>query len=334
MQLLEAIRAAETLLDVMILHRQHELEMRTSESYQFVLVCKIETLALSLCFKGVRAADTRYWDELKYSCMARCKYFADAIPSIASYWRLGLRVGISAWHKDTKKRAVRARDVLSAMQDISACSISRIVASDEELDISRSKDVSKKIQILNSVTKTMRSDYETLCNSIHDQLISTGELEIYSQHQSPFTTISSIFDDLIHATESQRRLISIHSKPSFLVRGWISIILSASALFFTSKIVFKYSSSFFAYVLESYQTARDLTQIWLIGPLYEIYRTIRHKETRLALLGTASLQSDVESLERMVLDFATDQGVIDALDLELISNQVQNGKLFSSTITN
>ena len=54
---------------------------------------------------------------------------------------------------------------------------------------------------------------------------------------------------------------------------------------------------------------------------------VRHDESRLALMGTESLQSDLDSLGRMVTDFAKDHGVLDQAELDSLLAKVYQGDL-------
>ncbi|KAJ3045269.1 Nuclear control of ATPase protein 2 [Rhizophlyctis rosea] len=74
-------------------------------------------------------------------------------------------------------------------------------------------------------------------------------------------------------------------------------------------------------------TAKDFLWDWVVKPLEQVYATVRHQESRLALLGSESLSSDLESLERMVIDFASDHGVTDPAALREISKHVESGDL-------
>ena len=55
---------------------------------------------------------------------------------------------------------------------------------------------------------------------------------------------------------------------------------------------------------DCWEASRYLLQDWIINPLVEIWKTIRYRGSHLALVSTSALKADVESLERMVLNFA------------------------------
>ncbi|CAI4211338.1 unnamed protein product [Parascedosporium putredinis] len=55
-------------------------------------------------------------------------------------------------------------------------------------------------------------------------------------------------------------------------------------------------------------TVRDFWSNWVIDPIRKLVKTIRHDENRdIALMSRDSLRADLESLERMVVDFAVDK---------------------------
>jgi nuclear-control-of-ATPase protein 2 len=59
------------------------------------------------------------------------------------------------------------------------------------------------------------------------------------------------------------------------------------------------------------KTARELFETWLVNPLLEVWETVRRPESGIGVVDNAevSLRADLDSLERMVTDFAADQGL-------------------------
>lgn len=73
-------------------------------------------------------------------------------------------------------------------------------------------------------------------------------------------------------------------------------------------------------------TAESFVRNWVWEPLVQVYRTVRHDEnSRVALMAKASLDSDLKSLERMVVDYARDNG--SAADLDAVRAAVAHGDL-------
>ncbi|KAI8618132.1 ATP synthase regulation protein NCA2-domain-containing protein [Chytriomyces sp. MP71] len=76
-----------------------------------------------------------------------------------------------------------------------------------------------------------------------------------------------------------------------------------------------------------YETASGLVETYVFGPLKQMYNTIRHRERRLALLGSDSLSTDLDSLERMCVEFARDHGVAASKELDLVRDRASRGDL-------
>jgi hypothetical protein len=56
-----------------------------------------------------------------------------------------------------------------------------------------------------------------------------------------------------------------------------------------------------------YSASHNLITDWIVSPMTEIWRTIRYRNTKLALVSATALKADMGSLERMVVDFAKKQ---------------------------
>ncbi|KAJ3161298.1 Nuclear control of ATPase protein 2 [Geranomyces michiganensis] len=137
----------------------------------------------------------------------------------------------------------------------------------------------------------------------------------------------AIYGSLQHHELTFKRLMQKHGRPSPLARRWVPV---TSAVF----IAYQFGSALAvrwddvkAWAEDVKETAYDFFVEWIVKPLENIYVTVRHKETRLSLSSAGSLAADLESLERMVVDYAKDQGVTDADKLRLIAQQAQIGDL-------
>ncbi|KAI8846581.1 ATP synthase regulation protein NCA2-domain-containing protein [Chytridium lagenaria] len=114
--------------------------------------------------------------------------------------------------------------------------------------------------------------------------------------------------------------------PSFLQRAWLPFAATTAAyLLARSSISFSDIHSLYSATVE---TVYNFAVEWVVRPIRDILETIRHKEGRLALMGSESLNSDLESLQRMVVAFAKDHGVVVGGDaLEALAQSVQRGDL-------
>ncbi|KAI9168591.1 Nuclear control of ATPase protein 2 [Blastocladiella emersonii ATCC 22665] len=121
-------------------------------------------------------------------------------------------------------------------------------------------------------------------------------------------------------------VLANHGRPGVLTRSWLP--LSASLLAFSvgvQQLRFNWTSltatarSTVAFVANG---VRD----WILRPVVDMYETVRHREHRLALMGARSLASDLDSLERMVADYALRTGT-PASDLPAVRAGVRDGDL-------
>lgn len=156
-------------------------------------------------------------------------------------------------------------------------------------------------------------------------------------HQ-PFQVIHCLVDILDVRLPGQqtlfRNLSDEFGRPSRLIRYWLPasvFLLSSSTIL---NILTNRRAELITWVRDLGTTASDFWMNWVIDPLTKLVGTIRHDEkSEVALMSKSSLQSDLASLERMVVDFATrrPEGFSDQTlspsDLEAIRTSVRAGDL-------
>ncbi|EEP77725.1 predicted protein [Uncinocarpus reesii 1704] len=145
--------------------------------------------------------------------------------------------------------------------------------------------------------------------------------------------------DILEKQLPQQRLLSRnlarqYGRPSRLIRYW----LPALAFLFSSSTVLNILTNrraeLITWARELGTTAKDFWVNWVIGPLTRLIGTIRHDEkSEVALMSKGSLQSDLASLERMVVDYAIRNpesahgGAFTSAELEQIRSGVKEGDL-------
>lgn len=125
------------------------------------------------------------------------------------------------------------------------------------------------------------------------------------------------------------RELSTHGKPSRLVRYWLPatiLILSSSTIL---RILVNRKEEVITWIRDFGGTVRDFWMNWVVEPLRKVVGTIRHdQDSEIAIMSKRSLQGDRESLERMVVDFATaEQGTLNETDLQDIRFKIREGDL-------
>lgn len=99
-----------------------------------------------------------------------------------------------------------------------------------------------------------------------------------------------------------------HGRPSFWVRYWLPVTVGVLSSSLALRYVSHRKEDMVRAIADFGLTVRDFWSNWVIDPIRKLVKTIRHDENRdIALMSRDSLRADLESLERMVVDFAVDK---------------------------
>ncbi|EEH03404.1 conserved hypothetical protein [Histoplasma capsulatum G186AR] len=150
---------------------------------------------------------------------------------------------------------------------------------------------------------------------------------------------SHIFQQLIQVLEeslpdqraSTAAMINKYGYPSRIIRYWIPV----SILFFSLGTILNTLTNrrveIWTWISELGSTMVDFWANWVIDPLRRLIGTIRHDETsEVAIMSKHSLQADRASLERMVVDFATDVSGHKSwtqAEIDVLRSEVKEGDL-------
>lgn len=108
-----------------------------------------------------------------------------------------------------------------------------------------------------------------------------------------------------HETYSSS-LATTYGRPSRLTRYWpagATLLLSGSTIL---RFLLNKRAELTTATRDAATTVIDFWRNWVVAPLTDIISTIRHEEgSQIALMGQESLKADMDSLERMVVDFAS-----------------------------
>lgn len=139
-----------------------------------------------------------------------------------------------------------------------------------------------------------------------------------------------------HVKNSQV-IASRHGRPTVIIRYWMPAML---LLFSSSRIlgiISRRQADLQTWIHESAITVTDFWTNWVLDPVKKIIGTIRHDaDSEVALMSRRSLAADMESLERMVVDFAIDNpdvsgasvaGSLQGQELDLLRQHVKEGDL-------
>ncbi|KAL9488692.1 hypothetical protein ACSS6W_000969 [Trichoderma asperelloides] len=96
--------------------------------------------------------------------------------------------------------------------------------------------------------------------------------------------------------------------PPAIVRYWLPALIGLTSSTTILKILVNRKADIIDWIAGFGSTLRDFWLNWVVQPTEKVIKTIRHDETsEIAIMSRDSLKADRESLERMVVDFATEK---------------------------
>jgi nuclear-control-of-ATPase protein 2 len=102
--------------------------------------------------------------------------------------------------------------------------------------------------------------------------------------------------------------IKEHGRPSRWIRFWLPATVGLLSSITIIRMLLNRKEQVMAWIVDLGVTARDFWADWVMEPVRKVIGTIRHDEnSEIALMSRDSLRADLESLERMVVDFAVDK---------------------------
>lgn len=138
---------------------------------------------------------------------------------------------------------------------------------------------------------------------------------------------------------ASKALISTHGRPGLMTRYWLpaaALLLSSTTIL---RILVNRQAELADWLADFGSTIIDFWMNWVVEPTRKVVGTIRHSEdSEVALMSRRSLTADMESLERMVVDFAVDNpaatttddsaiGPLSDATIELVRARVKEGDL-------
>lgn len=198
---------------------------------------------------------------------------------------------------------------LSIVQKSSAESIGSLLIAAEGVDLNNEEDVKNMIaNIASAVLRSSVSPPETPQDGLKTLQKLLEVPTLYENQGNENIRKSTGANAATAAGTSGESWLSsvcaVNTFPTFTLRWWPLFVIVALG-------GWKLSGSWsdlVAWVDNSVISTIELFwNNWIVDPLLQIYRTIRHDESsQVALVAKESLTSDIGSLERMVVDFARD----------------------------
>lgn len=184
------------------------------------------------------------------------------------------------------------------------------------------KEVGSKISEINQQIDQSTAKIDKMLHSLSlDTLESILGLE-------PSTTENTRIYNALNATitYNQQDSTTASNQPTFITRYWFVLLVFLHVG--PSQIINAYDNRqeiarWFKY--NFVDTIYGFWTNWLVKPVNDMLNILRHDD-ELSITSKESLQSDLDSLERMVIDFLADENVT-GIDQQQIHQSIQNGDL-------
>jgi len=136
-----------------------------------------------------------------------------------------------------------------------------------------------------------------------------------------------------HLPNQQKKLsirIPTLSPPGFIARNWPWLVSLPVASYTLSTLAYSYRSKILDGFRDAQETFKGFISGWVIRPVEDIIRTLRvGQEGTLAIMTKDSLAPELDSLERMVVEFGRDKLKWTDEELSNLSKSVKEGNLTS-----
>ncbi|KNE66760.1 hypothetical protein AMAG_11255 [Allomyces macrogynus ATCC 38327] len=120
--------------------------------------------------------------------------------------------------------------------------------------------------------------------------------------------------------------IQTHRRPNAVVRWWLPVVTAALCSTVAAQQVQVSWPTLIAAGRAAVEFCQHAVADYIVKPARDVFETVRHREHRLAVMGAKSLASDLASLERMVVEYATTTKVAN-VDPDAIRAAVRDGDL-------
>jgi nuclear-control-of-ATPase protein 2 len=188
-----------------------------------------------------------------------------------------------------------------------------------ELQGAHLKDVVERSVALIDMVLNEACTLETGISEFEDKVFAgveeDPELSVHLEDTSTPGRASILARRLLHIIDkslpkhnsSIQRLARENGRPPALVRYWLPAAICLVSSTTVLRILANRRAEIVEWITNFGETVRDFWFNWVVEPVTKVIKTIRHDETsEIAIMSRDSLKADRESLERMVVEFATD----------------------------
>ncbi|EMR09836.1 hypothetical protein PNEG_02017 [Pneumocystis murina B123] len=215
---------------------------------------------------------------------------------------------------------IEKQKYLLKLQKQKAIAIGHLMNIDFNLEKNWKEITVKRIQLLsNSISQISEKKPETF---FPNSLSSTA------------TFLNDIINNITQIQNMSSLYIRNHGRPSIFIRYWLPVLIfsfSASSIF---QIVLSKKKALSEWLKEFIKMSISFWKNWVISPIEKIVSIIHHdRQSEIALMSKKSLETDLQSLERMVVDFAIDNPAYSrGKSMQTLRENVRLGDLTSTLL--
>ncbi|KAK4512389.1 uncharacterized protein ATC70_003087 [Mucor velutinosus] len=201
--------------------------------------------------------------------------------------------------------------------------------SQDDFASATAKETKNCIEVIKYVLGSASGDSEQIEKNTHhlQQRLSTMDLRQTSANDAT-AELYSVTKKWSSSYNNRLQCIqSTYGTPSVITRYWIPALGSYFVGGLALRYGFKRREDIMHWVEEAGKTAHDFILNWVWEPVVKVYDTIRLKDQRLSLLSKEGLQSDLDSLERMVIGFAKDNLHMPEHELSQLAINIREGDM-------
>lgn len=213
-----------------------------------------------------------------------------------------------------------------------------------KFNLDRSHGLYKTVLLMENTLRDLSQPLESSKNFEENIFLATDN-GFQEKQRLPFEEQSVVAGDVVErllyvlkdcitgSLAYNKRYICKHGRPSMLSRYWFPTAITLMSLSTSLRVLTNRRAELLEWASEFGATVVDFWRNWVLQPVGKLIGTIRHDEqSEIAIMSRTSLEADRQSLERMVIDFVSDNssrsqsGSLQP-DISTITAQVREGDL-------
>ncbi|KAI5952385.1 NCA2 [Candida jiufengensis] len=185
------------------------------------------------------------------------------------------------------------------------------------------KEISSKLKIIEKEIKSNTININTLVTSLNSENYLPIVEKILQIDENGSNQISQTIQSVIKFDQKQ---YTDTEKPSFLTRYWVLIVLFIRYAPSQTKNIYNNKEEIVHWIqYNGIEPIKGFFTNWVIKPINEMLNILR-SDDEITITTKDSLKSEVDSLEKMIYEFAEDNHITNVTP-QLINQDIKNGDL-------